>query len=125
VEANSKVERLEAFRLAFSPERNPPNSGWGDTLELASGVVERLRAADEQIQSLEGRHAEIMRVLARELNAAQERVQSADQRAQEAEDRANDAENLARQNREWLMQVHNDLQNLPGGAPSSVAEHKR
>jgi hypothetical protein len=118
------------LRLAFPPEeagepaadrRGPSERDWVKTLYLVDQAADALRAAEERIRELEARNEELVQRATDELKAAQSMVHAAEMRATRAETRAKEAEDRARVDRDWLLRIHDAMENLhapqPRGTP--------
>jgi hypothetical protein len=110
------------LRLAFAPkneeaelfgDRNGPSErDWVKTLYLVDQAADALTAAEDRIRELEARNEEIVQRAAEELKAAQTMIQAAETRALRAETRAREAEERSRTDREWLMRIHDAMEQL-------------
>jgi hypothetical protein len=111
------------LRLAFPQEEAPPAGAdsrgpterdWVKTLYLVDQASDALRAAEERIRDLEARNEELVQRATDELKAAQSMVHAAETRAMRAETRAKEAEERARVDRDWLLRIHEAMENLHG-----------
>jgi hypothetical protein len=110
------------LRLAFPPEEaaeagterkgGPSERDWVKTLYLVDQASDALRAAEERIRDLEARNEELVQRATDELKAAQSMVHAAETRAMRAETRAKEAEERARVDRDWLLRIHEAMENL-------------
>jgi hypothetical protein len=107
------------LRLAFPPDeaadpvvRGPSERDWVKTLYLVDQAADALRAAEERIRELETRNEELVQRATDELKAAQSMVHAAETRAMRAETRAKEAEERARVDRDWLLRIHDAMENL-------------
>jgi hypothetical protein len=122
------------LRLAFSPnkeetelfgDRNGPSErDWVKTLYLVDQAADALTAAEDRIRELEARNEEIVQRAGEELKAAHAAIQAAETRALRAETRAREAEERSRTDREWLMRIHDAMEQLAvprglGGDPAA------
>ncbi len=113
------------LRLAFAPEDDretpqadrpgPSERDWVKTLYLVDQASDSLRTAEERIRALESRNDELVRRAADELMSAQSMIHAAETRALRAETRAKEAEDRARIDREWLLRIHDAMEQF--GAP--------
>ncbi len=109
------------LRLAFPQEdaaepaadrRGLSERDWVKTLYLVDQASDALRAAEERIRDLEARNEELVQRATDELKAAQSMVHAAESRAMRAEARAKEAEDRARVDRDWLLRIHEAMENL-------------
>ena len=109
------------LRLAFPPEepadnvadrRGPSERDWVKTLYLVDQASDALRVAEERIRELEARNEELVQRATDELKAVQSMVHAAETRAMRAETRAKEAEERARVDRDWLLRIHDAMENL-------------
>ena len=121
--ATTGLEGLDnVLRLAFAQkneeaepfgDRNGPSErDWVKTLYLVDQAADALTAAEDRIRELEARNEEIVHRAAEELKAAQAMIQAAETRALRAETRAREAEERSRTDREWLMRIHDAMEQL-------------
>jgi chromosome segregation ATPase len=122
-EGRNGLEGLDnVLRLAFPPDeerseafgdrKGPSERDWVKTLYLVDQAAEALRAAEERIRDLEARNEELVHRATDELKAAQGMVNAAETRALRAEARAKEAEERAKVDREWLMRVHDAMEQV-------------
>jgi hypothetical protein len=107
----------EAAEAGGADRRGPSERDWVKTLYLVDQAADALRAAEERIRDLEARNEELVQRATDELKAAQSMVHAAESRAMRAETRAKEAEERARVDRDWLLRIHDAMENLhaPGG----------
>ncbi|HEX2724257.1 MAG TPA: hypothetical protein VHN20_00390 [Beijerinckiaceae bacterium] len=116
----SKNEEAELFG-----DRNGPSErDWVKTLYLVDQAADALTAAEDRIRELEARNEEIVQRAGEELKAAHTAIQAAETRALRAETRAREAEERSRTDREWLMRIHDAMEQLAvprglGGDPAA------
>ena len=127
--AESQKTGLEGLdnvlRLAFAPDEDrhepiperpgPSERDWVKTLYLVDQASDALRVAEERIRELENRNEELIRRAADELKSVQAMLHAAETRALRAEARAKEAEDRARIDREWLLRIHDAMEQF--GAP--------
>jgi hypothetical protein len=129
VESKTGLEGLDnVLRLAFSqnedrhepaPERpGPSERDWVKTLYLVDQASDALRIAEERIRELEARNEELVQRAADDLKSAQSMIHAAETRALRAEARAKEAEDRARIDREWLMRIHDAMEQFGAPRPS-------
>ena len=121
------------LRLAFAPKNEeaelfgdrtgPSERDWVKTLYLVDQAADALTAAEDRIRELEARQEELVQRAAEEIKTAQAMIQAAETRAVRAEARAREAEERSRTDREWLMRIHDAMEQLavPRGLGESAA----
>jgi hypothetical protein len=113
------------LRLAFPPDDDrhepiterpgPSERDWVKTLYLVDQASDALRVAEERIRELEARNEDLVHRAADEMKSAQALIHAAETRALRAEARAKEAEDRARIDREWLLRIHDAMEQF--GAP--------